>query len=194
MERGVRLAGAGRHREQGSLLALGHGLDRAVDREPLVVARRLAADLAVVRRGDELLDVVLDAPPDLVPAPQLGTGRELVEREVHLRRRVGARLVVEDEPVTVRREHERHIETLRVIERLLHAGADGVLVVLRLDHSDRDVRLVEEQVVGASGFAASDEISPDDHLAVGEPELPAPLLSHPPSALQRRGDVPITDV
>jgi hypothetical protein len=53
---------------------------------------------------------------------------------------------------------------------------------------------VEEEVVGASGFAASDEIAPDDHLAVGETELPTPLLGHPPGALQRRRDVPITDV
>ena len=49
VERRVRLAGAGRHHEQDPVLALGDGLDRAVDRELLVVAGRLAADLAVVR-------------------------------------------------------------------------------------------------------------------------------------------------
>ena len=56
----------------------------------------------------------------------------------------------------------------RVLERLLHAVADGVVVVLGLDDGDRDVRLVVENVVGALGLAAGDQLAADDDAALGE--------------------------
>ena len=55
LERGVGLAGAGRHDEQDAVLALGDGLDRRVDGVDLVVARGLAAAVVVVVLKDDLL-------------------------------------------------------------------------------------------------------------------------------------------
>ena len=54
---------------------------------------------------------------------------------------------MEDEAVAVRGEDERDVEDLGVLQRLLHAVADRVVVVLRLDDRDRDVGLVVEDVV-----------------------------------------------
>ncbi len=41
--------------------------------------------------------------------------------------------LVKDEPVSVRREDEGNVESLGVAERLLHAIADAVVVVLGLN-------------------------------------------------------------
>ena len=53
--------------------------------------------------------------------------------------------VVFQEGVAVGAVGERNVEDLGVFKRLLHAGADGVVVVLGLDDGDRDVRLVVEE-------------------------------------------------
>jgi hypothetical protein len=94
----------------------------------------------------------------------------------------------------VRGEDERDVEPLGVVETLLHAGSNGVLVVLRLDDGDRTVRRVEEEVVSAALLAKGDHLSPDDHLAVGEAELPAPLVRRPSVVLDHRRAEPIADV
>ena len=69
---------------------------------------------------------------------------------------------MKDKAVAVGREHKRDIEGDGVVERLLHSGADAVVIVLRLDDGDRDIGLVIEDVIGALGFAAGDELSSDD--------------------------------
>ena len=53
LKRRVGLAGAGRHDEQDAVLALGDGLDRAVDGDELVVARRFAGAVVVVVLRDD---------------------------------------------------------------------------------------------------------------------------------------------
>ena len=60
-------------------------------------------------------------------------------------------LVVEEKAVAVAAEDERNVEGfgVGVAEGLLHARADGVVVVLRLDDGDGDVGLVVEDVVSA---------------------------------------------
>jgi hypothetical protein len=65
----------------------------------------------------------------------------------------GAGAVVEHEPGAVRGEDEGNVERGGVIERLLHAVADDVRIVLGLDQRQRNVRLVIEDVVGALGLA-----------------------------------------
>ena len=54
LERGVGLAGAGRHDEQDAVLPFANGLDRRVDGVALVVARRLAAAVVEVVLQDDL--------------------------------------------------------------------------------------------------------------------------------------------
>ena len=90
--------------------------------------------------------------------------------------------VVFEEGVAVGAEGERHVEDLGVVERLLHAGADGVVVVLGLDDGERDVRLVVEEVVGLLRFAALDRLAADDDPALGEVDLLANLGHHVPLA------------
>lgn len=69
---------------------------------------------------------------------------------------------MQQECIAVRGEYERDVERDRVVERLLHAVADGVGVVLRLDQRQRDVRLDVEDIVGALGLAAGHELAADD--------------------------------
>jgi hypothetical protein len=59
---------------------------------------------------------------------------------------------MKNKAVAVGREGERDPKYLGILERLLHTGAYGVTVVLRLDDRKRDVRLVIEDVVGALPF------------------------------------------
>ncbi len=93
--------------------------------------------------------------------------------------------VVLEEGIAVGAVGERNVEDLGVFERLLHAGADGVVVVLGLDDGDRDVRLVEEDVVGLLGLAALDRLAANDDAALGEVDLLANLGHHVPLAAVR---------
>ena len=70
-----------------------------------------------------------------------------------------------------------------VVERLLHAVADAVVVVLGLDQRERDVRLVVEDVVGALRLAAGDQLAADDDAALGEADLLADLQHLVPPGL-----------
>ena len=78
---------------------------------------------------------------------------------------------MEDEPVAVGGEDERDVEDLGVVQRLLHAVTDGVVVVLRLDDGDRDVGLVVEDVVSELGLPPSHHLAPDVDLPFGEVDL-----------------------
>ena len=109
--------------------------------------------------------------------------------------RCAAGAVVEQKAVAVGGEHERNVECRGVVERLLHAVADGVVVVLGFDERDGDVRLVIEDVVGALGLAAGDQLAADDDAAFGEADLPANLRGFvPPGLYDGGGDVLGADV
>ena len=58
-----------------------------------------------------------------------------------------------------------------------------MVVVLRLDQGDGDVRLVVENVVGALGLAAGDQLAADDDPAFGEIDLFANLRQDIPARL-----------
>ncbi len=74
---GVGLSRARGHDEQDTLLASGDGFDGAVDRDPLVVARLLAAAVRMVGLDNELLlGLGLDAFPLLIDRPEVVVGRE----------------------------------------------------------------------------------------------------------------------
>ena len=49
--------------------------------------------------------------------------------------------------ITVRAEDERHLHQLGIIESLLHASADGVIVVLGFDHGNRNIGFVEQHII-----------------------------------------------
>ena len=77
LERGVGLAGAGRHDQQDAVLALGDGLDRGVDGVDLIVARGLAAAVVEVVLKDDLSRLRRRGPSRRDSAP---TDRRATER------------------------------------------------------------------------------------------------------------------
>jgi len=82
-----------------------------------------------------------------------------------------------------------------ILEALLHAGADAVVVVLRLDERERNVRLVIEDVVSPLGPAPGDQLASDNDAALGESNLFADLRHLIPASLpDRRGNELGTDV
>ena len=133
LKRGVGLAGSGRHDEQDAVAALGDGLDGGVDGAHLIVARCLAAAVLEVALQDDGLGFGGQALPGAKARPQVVRWRKDVEGEGRFRGGAGAGAVVEDEAVAVGGKHEGNVEGDGVIERLLHAVADGVVVVFGLN-------------------------------------------------------------
>ena len=115
----------------------------------LVVAWGPAAGVVEVVLQDDLLlgRLGLQPLPHAIARPQVRGRRERVEAERGFQLGARTRPVVEDEPVAVGGEHERDVQRVGVVERLLHAVADGVVVVLGLDQGDGYVGLVVEDVV-----------------------------------------------
>ena len=70
--------------------------------------------------------------------------------------------------------------------RVRAAFADGAVVVLRFDHSQRNVRFVVEDVIRAFRLAARDELSSDDDAALREADFLAKLRHLVPARLAER--------
>ena len=87
-----------------------------------------------------------------------------------------------EEGVAIGAVGKGNVEDLGVFERLLHTGADGMIVVFRFDDGDRDARLVEKKVVGLLGFAALDRLAANDDTALREIDLLPKLGHHIPFA------------
>ena len=111
----------------------------------------------------------------------------MVQGEIGLSRRARAGAVVENEAVAVGGEYEGDVERFGVVERLLHAVADAVLVVLGLDDREGNVGLVVENVVGALGLATCDQLAADDDAALGETDLLADLVHFVPAGAAEGG-------
>ena len=69
---------------------------------------------------------------------------------------------------------------LRVFERLLHAIADGVVVVLGFKDSEGQIGFVRKDVVGLLGFTALDGLPANDDAAIREIGFLADLGHHVP--------------
>jgi hypothetical protein len=85
---------------------------------------------------------------------------------------------VEDKPVAIGRKNKRNIEGYGVVEGLLHAVANAVVVVLGLNDGDRDIGLVIKDVIGALRLPACDQFSADDDTPFGKSDFLADL-HHP---------------
>ena len=188
LERGIGLAGAGRHDQQDAVVPLGDGLHGRVDGGDLVVPRDLAAVVEIVLEDDGF-DLGRQTLPGAIACPQLAGRRESVKAEGGLPLGTRARSVVEEEPVAVRRKYEGDIQGLGVVQPLLHAVADGMSVVLGLDERDRNVWLVVENIVGALGLPARDQLAAHDDPTLGEAHFLANLQQLvPPRLAQGRRD------
>jgi hypothetical protein len=85
---------------------------------------------------------------------------------------------VKNKTVAIGREYKGNIEGYGIIQGLLHAVADAVVVVLGLDDGNRNIGLVIEDVVGALGLPARDQFSADDNSPFGKSDFLADL-NHP---------------
>ena len=147
----------------------------AIDGVHLIVARGLAAAVVVIVLKHDLFGFGVEALPGAIARPQIGGRRKGVEAEVRFDRGAPAGAVVEHEAVAVRGKHEGNIQRRGIVEALLDAVADAVIVVLGLDQRDRDVRLVVENEVGLLRLAARDQLAAHDDPALGEIDLLANL-------------------
>jgi hypothetical protein len=75
---------------------------------------------------------------------------------------------------------KREIECFRVIERLLHSTADGVVVVLGLNNREGKVRFVGEDVIRFLRLPALDGFTADDDAPFREVDFLAHLRHHVP--------------
>ena len=192
---GVGLAGPGRHHQQDALPPLGDSLDRGVDRVDLIVARLLAAGVVEIVVQDDRLALGRQPLPGAIALPEAGGRGKGVAGQDGFARGAGPGAVVEHEAGAVGREHERHVQGLGVVERLLHAVAGGVGAVLGLDHGEREVGLVVEDVVGPLPLAAADQPAAHGDAPLGKAHLPADLRALvPPGPAQGRRDQRRADV
>ena len=189
LERGVGLAGAGRHDQQDAVAALGDRFDGGVDGVDLVVARGLVSAIVEIVLEDDGLGLGCQPLPGAIARPQVVGRREGVEVDGGFLLGARACPVVEDEAVAIGRKHEWNIQGLRVVQSLLHAVADGVGVVLCLDQGDGDVGLVMEDVIGPLALASVDQLAAHDDAALGEAHFLADLRHFvPPGLAQCRSD------
>ncbi len=108
---------------------------------------------------------------------------------------VGVGFVVEDEAVAVAAEGEGDVQHVGVFEGLLHPMTDRFVVVFGFDHGDREVGFVEEDVVGAFGFTATDQFAAHDDASGGELDFFADLgVEIPAGGGESGGDVFGADV
>ena len=142
LEYRVGLPRARGHDQQNAVLALGDCLDRAVDGDLLVIAWCFAAQVQIVVLGHDASLGLAEALPLAIPLPEFRRAGEGVKRQFLLDGQYDPRSIVGQESVAVGTEGKRHVQTLGIVERLLHPVADGVVVILGFDDGDGDVRLV----------------------------------------------------
>ena len=111
----------------------------------------------------------------------------MVQGEIPLARCARAGAVVKYETVAIGGKHEGDVQRFGVVERLLHAVADAVRIVLGFDDREGDVGLVVQDVVGALGLAACDQLAADDDAALGEAYLLADLEHFVPARATEGG-------
>ncbi len=114
----------------------------------------------------------------------LGRGK-LIKGNLTGDRTGGGGAVGLEKGVAIGAVRERHVEDLGVLQRLLHAGTDGVVVVLGLDDGEGEVRLVGEDVVGLFRLATLHGLAAHDHAPLGEVRL-LPNLGHEVPLVPRR--------
>ncbi|MNN41588.1 hypothetical protein D3C81_1557160 [compost metagenome] len=166
-------------------MATHYSFDGAVDGIHLVIARHAPGTVVVIRGFGFLLAFATQALPLAVALPELIGAGKLLQAQLGFLLRAGATAIMEEEAVAVAGEYERHIQRLGITERLLHTGAERVLVVLGLDNRQRQVGLVIQDVVGAARLASAVQLATDDDAPLGKADFLTDLLVQIPA---RRGD------
>ncbi len=195
LKRRPRLAAPCRHHDQDAIPTFGDGFNGRVDRVDLIIPLLLSTAVVVIILKHDLFGRGVDTLPGAITRPEIGGRREVVEAKICFLDAACAGAVVEQEAVTVRRENEGNLQCLRIIETLLDAVADAVVVVFGLDQCDRDVRLVVKDDVSLLRLSARHQLAANDDPALGEVDL-LPNLQHfvPARALDGRQDELRTDI
>ncbi|MNP24296.1 hypothetical protein D3C76_1170480 [compost metagenome] len=142
-----------------------------------------------------MLSSIVQSLPLAVAVPKFGRTRELIQGKFRFDLAACPTAIMKEEAIAIAGEYERHIQRLCIAKSLLHTGANRVLVILRLDHSDRQVGLVVEDEVCTACFAPTVKLATDHNPAFGEADLLTHLFVHvPPRLLDSWGDVFTADV
>ena len=194
LKRGIGLAGSSRHHKKCTLRALGDRLDSAVDGDALIVAWRIGLHVVVVRRVHHGAFGWVEAAAVPIAPVQLGGSGEAVKGDVGAL--VARRAVELEEAVAVRAEGERKVEDFGVVDRLLDAAGNGLVVVLRLNDGDGEVRLGEEDVVGLVAVLLRVTLALCRHedSTGGKVLLHQDQIVFPPGFVQGGSDKPILDI
>lgn len=127
--------------------------------------------------------------------PEFLWAGELVEGKFLLDRGALPSSVMHQEAVAIAAEGEGRIQRLGIAQRLLHAVAERVIVVLGLDYGDRQLGRVIEDVVSAFLLAAGVQLAAHDDATLGEGDIFLHLGGEvPPRTLQCRVEVLGADV
>jgi hypothetical protein len=132
------------------------GFDSPVDGDDLIVTRGdLATAAVVMQRFDGCPPFAArdDALPATMTLPEFLRAGEVVEGERLLDRGALPGSVMHQEAVAVAAVGEGRAQRLGIAQHLLHAVAVRVLVVLGLDHDDRQVgRVIEDATFGGGNL------------------------------------------
>jgi hypothetical protein len=74
---------------------------------------------------------------------------------------------VKDKTIAIRRKNKWNLQRFGIAKRLLNAVPDAAVVIFGLDDGERDIWLVEEDVVSAFGFSTRDELAANNAPAAG---------------------------
>src|SRR4051812_19272734 len=100
--------------------------------------------------------------------PQLFWRRKSIERKFTFNSIGCTGAIVLKKCIAIRTKRKRHIKNLGILKRLLHSIADRVIVVLGLNHSDRDIRLVVQNVIGFLSFATPSGLAANNDASLCE--------------------------
>lgn len=177
-------------RQQCALATCENGLERALDRDALVVPGLLDGAVRISKLASEGAEnelrrtVVADALPGSEAGPRLR--RRGKRRKFSL----GASVeVVLNDAFAVCRVGEREVEQLRVPHRLLKTVGRKPVLALGLHDGDRETRSALEQVVSAKRIATPVFSACDDDAAMADRILLDDLIRGPAGVLQSRDDV-----
>ena len=107
---------------------------------------------------------------------------------------------MEQKAVSVAAEYEGGVESIAIGQRLLHAVAEAMVVVLGFDDGDGHVLFVAQNVIRAPTFTPSVQSPAHNDSASGERYLFAHLAVHVPACLlqsrvdELAADVPLSEL
>ena len=153
LESGIGLAGSCCHHQEDAVLAAGDSLNHPVDSDALVVTRRVAVAVAIVRNVEQLSTFFGKVRVSVHPLAMELTERqrcgEIVHTEFAFRTSIH---VVLNELLTVGGIGERHIQVVGIADGLLDTVVRGMLMVFSFHYGYGIVVVGVEKIVDTFRF------------------------------------------